>query len=109
MKLLSLSSIVLSSLLVDASLASAVPKAEGKVDYNGYKVMRVSAKSQATADKIEKLAAHVLNPGKETIDVVVAPENVDAVKALNVGASVVNEDVGAALAEEGEFGAYAGK
>jgi len=55
------------------------------------------------------LAAHILNPGTSAeLDVVVSPENVDALTALVAESKVLNEDVGAALAEEGEMSVYAG-
>ncbi|KAF2866137.1 hypothetical protein BDV95DRAFT_213132 [Massariosphaeria phaeospora] len=102
--------LVISSLLLPLALAGVVPRAEEKVDYSGFKVLRV-ALPESTEDieaQIEELAAHVLNPGKSAhLDVVVSPENIDAVTALAAESSVVNEDVGAALAEEGEFKAYA--
>lgn len=98
------------SLLLPLALASAVPRAEQKVDYSGYKVLRVTSAKKNFEAQVEKLAAHVLNPGKaEYLDLVVAPENVKAVKALGES-TVVTEDVGAALAEEedGTVSAYAG-
>ena len=93
------------SLLLSSALAGVVPREE-KVDYAGYKVLRVSlAKaSKGLEEQVEKLAAHVLNPGKKThLDVVVAPGSVAAVKALSPETVVVTEDIGALLAEEGEL------
>lgn len=104
-------SLLLSSLLLPIILAAVVPKAEEKVDYSGFKVLRL-ALGKNTADleaQIEELAAHVLNPGKSThVDVVVSPDNVGAVEALALKSTVINEDVGAALEEEGGMSAYAG-
>jgi hypothetical protein len=104
-------SLLLSALLLPLALAAAAPKTEKKVDYHGFKVLRLSL-AKATAEvesKIEELAAHVLNPGKgPSVDVVVSPDNVDAISALASKSTVINEDVGAALEEEGEFSAYAG-
>ncbi|KAF2273322.1 uncharacterized protein EI97DRAFT_383976 [Westerdykella ornata] len=99
-------SALVSSLLFALALAGAVPK---KVDYNGFKVLRVNLNEKLDKlEALEKLATHVLNPGKASfVDVVVAPENVDAVNALSA-ATVITEDVGAALKEEGGFSAYAG-
>src|SRR5437773_1432197 len=96
--------LLFSSLILPLVLGTVVPRAE-KVDYNGYKVLRLSL-GEGIVDigaQIEKLAAHVLNPGKmEHLDVVVAPDNVDAVAALAAESTVLTEDVGAALEEEGE-------
>jgi hypothetical protein len=104
-------SLLLSSLLFSLALGGVVPKAEGKVDYHGFKVLRLALKGAAKEldAQIEELAAHVLNPGKGAhVDVVVSPENLDAISALGVASTVVNEDVGAALDEEGGMSAYAG-
>ena len=98
-------------LLIEFAIGTAVPQVERKVDYSGFKVLRL-ALSGKTADveaKIEKLAAHVLNPGKtDHLDVVVSPDKADAIAALAVESTVITEDVGAALEEEGELSAFAG-
>lgn len=95
-------------LLSSTALATVVPRAGKKVDYNGFKVLRV-ASTDAVKAEIESLAAHILNPGTSAeLDVVVSPENVDALTALVAESKVLNEDVGAALAEEGEMSVYAG-
>lgn len=97
------------TLLLSAALGTVVPRAGKKFDYNGFKVLRVSS-TEDVKDQIEDLAAHVLNPGKsDQLDVVVSPENVDALTALVAECQILNEDVGAALAEEGEMKAYAGE
>ncbi|CAG5155662.1 uncharacterized protein ALTATR162_LOCUS3773 [Alternaria atra] len=94
-------------LLSSTALGTVVPRAGKKVDYSGFKVLRVSS-TDAVKGKIENLAAHILNPGTSAeLDVVVSPENVDALTALVAESKVLNEDVGAALAEEGEMSVYA--
>lgn len=106
-----------SALLASATLASVVPRAEQKVDYNGFKAMRVTLPegSAEVKSQIEDLVAHVLNPGQilnpaqTELDVVVAPQDVEALKALVSESKVIHEDVGVALAAEGEMSAYAGK
>lgn len=102
-------SALVSSLLFTLALAGAVPKVNKKVDYNGFKVLRVNLNEKVDKlEALEKLATHVLNPGKASfVDVVVAPENVDAVNALSAS-TVITEDIGAALKEEGGFSSYAG-
>ena len=93
------------SLLLSNVLGTAVPRAEQKVDYTGFKVLRLSL-AKASHDieaQIEKVAAHILNPGKTTLDVVVSPESVDTVKALVPESIIINEDLGVTLAEEGEL------
>jgi hypothetical protein len=100
--------ILTSALLLTTALGSVVPKAPKKVDYSGFKVLRVASTDDVKA-QIESLAAHVLNPGKSAeLDVVVSPENVDALTALVAESKVLTEDVGAALVEEGQMSAYAG-
>jgi hypothetical protein len=92
--------ILTSALLASTAFGSVVPRAGQKVDYNGFKALRVTLPegSESVKAQIENLVAHVLNPGKKELDVVVAPKDIAA----------LNEDVGAALAEEGEMQAYAG-
>ncbi|KAF2107332.1 hypothetical protein BDV96DRAFT_506507 [Lophiotrema nucula] len=97
-------------LFSNLAIGTAVSRAEKKVDYNGFKVLRLAlaGKNADVEAKIEKLAAHVLNPGKTNhLDVVVSPDKVDAVAALAVESTVITEDVGAALQEEGELSAFA--
>jgi hypothetical protein len=102
------SNILASALLFSTAFGTVVPRAGQKVDYSGFKVLRVTS-TEDVKDQIENLAAHVLNPGKSaSLDVVVSPENVDALTALVSESQIINEDVGAALAEEGEMKAYAG-
>jgi hypothetical protein len=102
--------ILTSALLASAAVCSVVPRAGQKIDYNGFKAVRVTLPegSESVKAQIEGLVAHVLNPGKKEFDVVVAPQDVAALKALVVDSKVINEDVGAALKEEGEVTAYAG-
>jgi hypothetical protein len=102
--------ILVSTLLASTTLGSVVPRAGQKVDYNGFKALRITLPkgSESVKAQVEDLVAHVLNPGKSELDVVVAPQDVAALNALVPGSKVINEDVGAALAEEGEMQAYAG-
>jgi hypothetical protein len=102
--------ILTSALLASATLASVVPRAGQKVDYNGFKALRITLPedSESLKAQVEDLVAHVLNPGKPELDVVVAPQDIEALNALVSDSKVITEDVGAALAEEGEMSAYAG-
>jgi hypothetical protein len=97
-----------SVLLASSAFASVVPRENKKVDYSGFKLLRWE-NTEGLEAKIEELSAHVLNPGKYTqLDVVVSPDNVDAISSL-AKSKVINDDVGASLAEEGEMGVYAGR
>ncbi|KAF2794557.1 hypothetical protein K505DRAFT_241876 [Melanomma pulvis-pyrius CBS 109.77] len=105
-------SFFLTSLLLPLALAGVVPRVEEKVDYSGFKVLRLTLAdvTEELEAQIDELTAHVLNPGKaEFLDVVVSPDNVDAVAALAVDSVVITEDVGLALEEENDqvwFTAY---
>jgi hypothetical protein len=95
--------LILVSVLLTFALAGVVPQVETKIDYSGFKVLRLTFanKNAKVVAKIDELTAHVLNPGKaEFLDVVVAPANVNAVEALAVKSVVINENVGLALEEE---------
>lgn len=97
-----------SALLASSVFASVVPRDNKKVDYSGFKLLRLE-NTEGLQDKIEELSAHVLNPGKSAqLDVVVSPDNVNAITSLAEG-KVISDDVGAILAEEGEMSVYAGK
>lgn len=94
--------------LLPLALATAVPSSK-KVDYNGFKSLRITLPEGADAEAINKLAATILNPGAgEELDIVVAPENVAKVKKLASDATVLVEDVGAVLAKEETSTVYAG-
>ena len=96
-------SLILASILLPFAFAGVVPQIEKKVDYAGFKVLRLTLanKNAKLEAKIDELTAHVLNPGKaEFLDVVVSPANVDAVVALAVKSVVINENVGLPLEKE---------
>ncbi|KAH7245460.1 hypothetical protein BKA59DRAFT_511414 [Fusarium tricinctum] len=95
--------------LLPLALATAVPSSK-KVDYNGFKSLRITLPEGAedAVAEINKLAATILNPGAtEKIDLVVSPENISKVKKLASDTTVLVEDVGAALAEEETSTVYA--
>lgn len=102
--------VLTSALLASTALASVVPRAGQKVDYNGYKALRVTLPegAESVRAQIEDLVAHILSPGKKDLDVVVAPQDIAALNALVTDSIVINEDVGAALKEEGPVQTYAG-
>lgn len=89
-----------------ASAATLAPRERGeRVDYTNFKGLRVTLAehSQELEDKIADLSAHILNPGSQsTLDLVVSPGNVDAIRALVNSTEVVIENMGEALREEGE-------
>lgn len=105
-------SMLISSLLLPLATAAALPERDAKVDYTGYKVLRVDVGSDAAITaEVSEVAAHVLNPGTTgAVDIVVAPDSVAAIESLGVSSTVLDEDVGASIAAEGELSqALAGK
>ncbi|CVK85487.1 related to carboxypeptidase A [Fusarium proliferatum] len=95
--------------LLPLAVATAVPSSK-KVDYNGFKSLRVTLPKGAknAVAEINKLSATILNPGaKEELDIVVSPDNIDAVTKIASDTTVLVEDVGAALAEEETSEIYA--
>lgn len=96
---------LISTLLLPLVAAVALPEEEVKVDYTGYKVFRVDVGSDAMVSaEVSQLAAHVLNPGSTgAVDVVVAPDSVSALEGLGLNSTVLDEDLGASIAAEGEI------
>ncbi|EWY82394.1 carboxypeptidase A4 [Fusarium oxysporum f. sp. lycopersici 4287] len=95
--------------LLPLAIATAVPSSK-KVDYTGFKSLRVTLPKGAknAVAEINKLSATILNPGaKEELDIVVSPDNIDAVTKIASDTTVLVEDVGAALAEEETSEIYA--
>lgn len=96
-------SFLISSLLLPLVAAVALPERAAKVDYTGYKILRVNLASEAIAKKVEQLASHILTPGnKQVVDVVVPPESVPVLEDLGVTSTVLDDDLGASIAAEGE-------
>lgn len=96
-------SLLIASVVLPLALAGAVPRSEKKVDYSNFKILRLTLADQTAEleDQIDELTAHVLNCGKaDFLDVVVSPDNVDAVSALAAKSVVINENVGLALEAE---------
>ncbi|KAK2046379.1 zinc carboxypeptidase [Colletotrichum somersetense] len=90
------------------ALGATVPRST-KVDYNGFKGLRITLPEGAAdvAEQIDELAATVLNPGsKDKLDVVVSPENLNAISQL-ANITILVEDIGAAFAEEHVSTVYA--
>ena len=98
-------SMLISSLLLPLATAAVLPERDAKVDYTGYKVLRVDVGSDdAVTAEVSELAAHVLNPGTTgAVDVVVSPDSVSALEDLGVSSTVLDEDLGASIAAEGEL------
>ncbi|KAK7753832.1 hypothetical protein SLS62_004198 [Diatrype stigma] len=99
------SAAILSFSLLPSALGASVQR-EAKVDYAGYQSLRITLPEDVNGlgEQIENIAAHILNPGrKEHIDAVVSADKVNAIKSLTPDVEVLVEDVGAAIAEEGDL------
>lgn len=96
-----------------ASFASAtvISSRGGKVNYDGYKVFRVDASEglNVVEEKIAALSALALHGHEDHWDVAVAPDNVAAFEASELSAQLLTEDLGAAIATEGEIQPYDGE
>jgi hypothetical protein len=91
--------------VIPLARASVFPREETKVDYSGYQALRVALPEDGgdLEGVLSDLATHVINPGQtDRIDVVVDADTVEAVKSLAPDAEVIVEDLGAAIAEEGD-------
>ncbi|KAK4223334.1 hypothetical protein QBC38DRAFT_53124 [Podospora fimiseda] len=95
-------------LVVPLALASAVPK-ERKQTYNGYKTYKIATHNNPAEvrAKIAKFAAIPFNTRDDVhLDVAVPPEEIAAFEALGLETTVLSEDLGADIAEEGPLVAY---
>lgn len=95
--------------------AAAMP-AEGKVSYDGYKVFRVPVMENDVPylqSVIQRLNLSTWKAPKKGAfsDIQVAPNQLGAFERAMRGRSfeVMHEDLGASIADEGNFQAYAGK
>ncbi len=99
-------------LVAPLALAGAVPKLERKINYDGYKVYRISTHHEAESIK-SKLASFAAVPFNrntdEHLDVAIPGGEVAAFEALGFETEVMHEDLGADIREEGTFAAYEGE
>jgi carboxypeptidase A4 len=97
--------------LAPLAVASAVPKLERTITYDGYKAFRISTHHDAAIikKKLSPLAAVPFNLNTdEHLDVAIPPEEVTAFEALGLETEVIHENLGADIAEEGTFAPYEG-
>ena len=98
--------------LAPLSLASAVPKLERKITYDGYKVYRIATHHDAKSVK-SKLASFAAVPfnhnTNEHLDVAIPGGEVAAFEALGFETEVMHEDLGADIREESTYAAYQGE
>ena len=95
---------LVSSLFISLACAIAVP---GKVSYDGYKVVRLHSSAQIKS-MIQGLALKTWNGAAKDdgeVDVVIPP-SVHAFDGMDM--EVMHENLGASIAEEAKYDAYAG-
>lgn len=101
-----------------ASLASAavLPEASTKVNYDGYKLFHVDVPADATTglSSLYSASSSLTDTVKlqgcshdDHLDFAVPAHELDAFYALGLNGTVVEEDLGAAIASEGPLVAYA--
>lgn len=103
-----------------ASLASAavLPEASGKTNYDGFKLFHVDVPADASEGlmSLYSLGSSLQDTEKlqgcghdDHLDFVVPPHELDAFYALGLNGTLVEEDLGAAIAAEGPLVPYVGK
>lgn len=95
-----------------AALAVALPLVYAKVSYDGYKAYHIESDGdhEAVWEALEELQ-HVslgCDSHPDSIDVAIAPEDLDSFEGLGFNFTITSEDVGAEIAEE-KFEPYEGE
>ncbi|KAG8628761.1 hypothetical protein KVT40_002626 [Elsinoe batatas] len=86
------------SSLAALATASVLPR-EPKVDYTGFKAFRVTGDAKAIHESTRQFHLSQISSAEE-VDVVVSPAKLAAFKALGLNSTVVDEDLGASIAQE---------
>ncbi|KAF4554509.1 Metallocarboxypeptidase A-like protein 1 [Elsinoe fawcettii] len=86
------------SSLAALATASVLPR-EAPVDYAGFKAFRVAGDAKAIHEATRQFHLSQISSAEE-VDVVVSPAKLAAFKALGLNSTVVDEDLGASIAEE---------
>lgn len=84
---------------------TAAPKIEGK-SYNGYRVIRVetNGRSGAIHDKLSGLSYEQWNQDVDHhMDILLAPDQVDAFQSLRLDSKVLHENLGKSIAAESQW------
>lgn len=90
-------------------LASAVPKLERKITYDGYKAYRIATHGdgKSVRGKLASFAAVPFNLNTdEHLDVAIPGDEVAAFESLGFETEVLHKDLGADIKEEGVFAPY---
>ncbi|OLN97556.1 Metallocarboxypeptidase A [Colletotrichum chlorophyti] len=94
-------SLLTAAFLPVVSVAAALLTA--KMNYNGFKSLRIalSENAEGVVERINQLATTVLGPESQNgIDIIVSPENIDAIHQLDVNTTVLIEDIGKAITRQ---------
>lgn len=106
--------------LSTASLATAavLPEAEAKTNYDGYKLFKVDVPADANEGmaSLYSLGSSLTDTiplqgcsHEDHLDFAVPAHELDAFYALNLTSTLIEDDLGAAIAAEGPLVPYAGK
>ncbi|KAK1633471.1 zinc carboxypeptidase [Colletotrichum phormii] len=97
------------SLVLPLASAAAVAPLEKKITYNGFKAFRISTHNDPASikKKIANIAAIPFNlDNSEHLDVAIPAGDVSKFEELGLETSILHEDLGADIAEEGTFTPY---
>lgn len=97
------------ALVLPLASAAAVTPLEKKISYDGFKAFRISTHNDAASikKKIANIAAIPFNlDNSEHLDVAIPAGDVSKFEKLGLETSVLHEDLGATIAEEGKFTPY---
>jgi carboxypeptidase A4 len=93
-----------------AALSLALPFVAAQVSYEGYKAFHIDAHGdyEGLESSLEGLEYVSLSceSNHKTLDIAVSPASLEAFDALQLDATIITEDVGAHIAEEGELEPY---
>jgi carboxypeptidase A4 len=102
----------LSRLILSAASLAATAVSE-QVNYDGYKMFHVETATLGDFNDLHTMIADIPDAipiqgcsAKSHLDVAIPASGLDAFAALNLSATVVHEDLGAAIAEEGPLVPY---
>ncbi|KAJ0304539.1 hypothetical protein COL516b_005896 [Colletotrichum fioriniae] len=97
------------SLVLPLASAAAVAPLEKKITYDGFKAFRISTHNDPASikKKIANIAAIPFNlDNSEHLDVAIPAGDVSKFEELGLETSILHEDLGADIAEEGTFAPY---
>lgn len=100
------------SLVLPLASAAAVAPLEKKITYDGFKAFRISTHNDPASikKKIANIAAIPFNlDNSEHLDVAIPAGDVSKFEELGLETSILHEDLGADIAEEGTFAPYKSK